>query len=77
MATAGNVYVVETDGLLGSVASSVKRFVVGKDKDELHKQVVDLKRQRDELTEAGKQAVAGMRARAQTLQAQIDQTTNP
>jgi len=73
MATAGNVYVVETDGIL----NSVKRFVVGKDKDELQKQVADLKRQRDELTEAGKQAVAGMRALAQTLQAQIDQTTNP
>jgi hypothetical protein len=64
---------VETDGIL----NSVKRFVVGKDKDELQKQVVDLKRQRDELTEAGKQAVAGMRALAQTLQAQIDQTSNP
>jgi hypothetical protein len=73
MATAGNVYVVETDGIL----NSVKRFVVGKEKDELQKQVVELKRQNNELTEAGKQAVAGMRALAQTLQAQIDQTTNP
>jgi hypothetical protein len=73
MATAGNVYVVETDGIL----NSVKRFVVGKDKDELQKQVIKLKRERDELTEAGKQAVADLRALAQTLQAQIDQTTNP
>jgi hypothetical protein len=74
MATAGNVYVVETDV---GVFDTVKRIVVGKDKHELQKQVMDLKRQRDELTEAGKQAVAGMRALAQTLQAQIDQTSNP
>jgi hypothetical protein len=70
---AANPYLVQTDGML----DTIKKAVVGKDKHELLLQVEKLKRQRDELKEAEQQAVTNMRALANTLQAQIDQTTNP
>jgi hypothetical protein len=70
---AANPYLVQTDGML----DTIKKAVVGKDKHELQQQVEKLKRQRDELKEAEQQAVTNMRARANTLQAQIDQTSNP
>ena len=54
---AGNPYLVQTAGIL----ATINKAVVGKDKHELQQQVADLKRQRDELKEAEKEAVAEMR----------------
>ncbi len=75
---AGNPYLVETGvpGFTG-LYKSVKKAVVGKTAFELQEQVDELKQQRTELVAAGKEAVIDMRSLAQTLQAKIDQTTNP
>jgi len=70
---AANPYLVQTEGMF----DTIKKAVVGKDKHALQQQVEILKRQRDELIEAEKEAVAEMRSSAQVLQARIDQTTNP
>ena len=70
---AANPYLVQTEGMF----DTIKKAVVGKDKLALQQQVLDLKRQRDELIEAEEEAVASMRSSAQVLQARIDQTTNP
>ena len=72
-----NPYVVET-GVPGlGLYKSIKKAVVGKTAFELQEQVDKLKQQNAELVQAEKEAVVEMRSLAQSLQAKIDQTTNP
>ena len=72
-----NPYVVET-GVPGSALfKSIKKAVVGKTAFELQEQVDKLKQQNAELVQAEKETIVEMRSLAQSLQAKIDQTTNP
>ena len=74
---ADNVYVVETGVPGSSLYKSIKKAVVGKTAFELQEQVDKLKQQNAELVQAEKETVVEMRSLAQSLQAKIDQTTNP
>ncbi len=72
MATAGNVYVVETDGIL----NSVKRFVVGKDNVELKEQVHGLKAQKKVLLAAVDDAVSEVHRAVAELQSKAQAVKN-
>jgi hypothetical protein len=73
MATAGNVYVVETQ-LPGM--TSFKKFVFGKDVVELRAQVQTLKEKNEALQEKALETVKDMRALASSLQTQVDEIAN-
>ena len=71
-----NVYLVDS-GMLSGAVNAVKKAVVGKPAYELQQQVNDLKRQKEDLISAEKQAVSDMHAEAQALEAKIYDITHP
>lgn len=71
-----NVYLVDS-GMFSGAVKAVKKAVVGKPAYELQQQVNDLKRQKEDLISAEKQAVSDMHAEAQALEAKIYDITHP